>query len=391
MLRAIIHLNVADFAVAVERALNAGLKGRPVIVAAESAARAAVFDMSEEAFRSGVRKGMLLQKALRRCRDAVVLAPHPDRYDRAMSDVLKRVLAYSPLVERGWGDGHLFADVTGSGRLFGPPMDIAWRLRRQIRSDLGLDPIWSVAPNKLVAKVATRLVKPTGEYIVSAGEEEAFLGPLPVYLVPGIEAEDIVRLAEFNLFHVFQVARLSLPQLEIPFAARARLVYEAVRGIDPSPVPPAGQSPPKIVEDHEFGNDTNAVETVEGALYRLVERAAKQLRQKRLATKLVRVVLDYSDGVRSIRQMRSPQATSNDFALFALARRVLYLAWFRRVRVRHIRLVFDRLMFPPAQQQSLFAPENILEKHRTRLVGAIDTVRSRFGDDAIRVGRTLAA
>jgi DNA polymerase-4 len=389
--RAVIHLNVADFPVAVERMLDTRLKSRPVIVAADGAARATVFDMSEEAFQCGVKKGMRLQKALRRCREASVLAPHPDRYDRAMGGLLKQALAYSPLVEPGWGDGHLFVDVTGSSRLFGPPMDVAWRLRKQIRSDLGLDPIWSVAPSKLVAKVATRLVKPTGEYIVAAGEEEAFMAPLPIHLVPGIEAPDMVRLSEFNLFQAAQVAQLSLAQLKIPFASRARLIYEAVRGIDPSPVLPAGKTPPKLVEDHEFGNDTNTAETVEGALYRLVERAGKRLRRRRLTAKLVRVVLDYSDGVRSIRQMKARHATANDFTLFDLGRRVLYLAWFRRVRIRHIRLICDRLMFPPAQQLSLFAPEAELENRRIRLVGAIDAVRRRFGTDALRIGRTLAA
>ena len=64
-------------------------------------------------------------------------------------------------------------DVTGTSRLFGPAVDVAWRLGREIRRDMGLEPIWSVGPSKLIAKVATRLVKPRGEYIVGAGEEEA--------------------------------------------------------------------------------------------------------------------------------------------------------------------------------------------------------------------------
>nr|NIS42299.1 hypothetical protein [Desulfuromonadales bacterium] len=85
--------------------------------------------------------------------------------------------------------------------------------------------------------------------------------PLPVRLVPGIERDDLLRLQEFNLTHAFQVAALSLEQLEIPFAARARLLYEAVRGIDPSPVLPVGQKPPRVIADHEFGTDTNDVHT----------------------------------------------------------------------------------------------------------------------------------
>ena len=212
--RSIIHLNVADFAVAVERAVDCRLQDRPVIIAPEGATRAAVYDMSQEAYLSGIRKGMALRHAVRRCRDARILPPHPDRYEQAMRALLKRALPYSPFIENGDDDGHLFMDATGTNRLFGPPVDVAWRLRKQIRSDLRLDPIWSVAPNKLVAKVATRLVKPDGEYIVAPGEGIALLAPLPVSLVPGIEHADLMRLREFNLTHAFQVSALSLEQLE---------------------------------------------------------------------------------------------------------------------------------------------------------------------------------
>ena len=189
--RSIIHLNVADFAVAVERVVDSRLRKRPVIIAPEGATRAAVYDMSDEAYQNGVRKGMALRQALRFCRDATVLSPHPDRYERSMTALLKHALPFSPFIEMTDHNGHLFVDATGTGKLFGPPPDVAWRIRKIIRAEMGLDPIWSVAPNKLVAKVATRVVKPTGEYIVRAGDEEAFLGPLPIHLIPGIEQNDL--------------------------------------------------------------------------------------------------------------------------------------------------------------------------------------------------------
>ncbi|MGD2100165.1 MAG: hypothetical protein PVG35_21535 [Desulfobacterales bacterium] len=390
MNRSIIHLNVADFAVAVERAMDRRLHERPVIIAPEGAVRAAVYDMSNEAYLAGIRKGMALQRAVRLCKDIRVLPPHPHRYEQAMRDVLARALPYSPLIETGEDDGHLFMDATGTGRLFGPPQDVAWRLRRQVKADLGLDPIWSVAPNKLVAKVATRLVKPDGEYIVAAGEEKALLAPLSVHLVPGIERDDLLRLREFNLTHAFQVAALSLEQLEIPFVARARLLYEAVRGIDPSPVLPVGQKPPQMTADHEFGTDTNDVHTLESVLYRLVEQAGVRLRKRRRAARRIAIVLDYSDGMRRARQVAAQPATANDLTLFELARRALHLAWVRRVRIRHLRLVCDRLVFPPAQL-ALFVADRKGDQKRSGLINAIDTVRRRFGHEAVRFGRTLAA
>jgi len=390
MNRSIIHLNVADFAVAVERAVDRRLNERPVIIAPEGAARAAVYDMSNEAYMAGIRKGMALQRAVRLCKDVQILPPHPDRYELAMRDVLKRALPYSPLIETGETDGHLFMDATGTSRLFGPPMDVARRLHGQIKTDLGLNPIWSVAPNKLIAKVATRLVKPEGEYVVSAGEEESLLAPLPVSLVPGIERDDQLRLREFNLARVFQVSALSLAQLEVPFGSRAVSIYEAVRGIDPSPVLPVGQKPPKVIADYQFGNDTNNAHILEAVLYRLVEQVGSRLRRRRRTARRVAIILDYSDGMRLSRQMAARPATANDLSLFELARRIFRLTWTRRVRIRHMRLICDRLVFPPAQLE-LFAADQQAAEKRCGLITAIDVIRQRFGNEVLRFGRTLAA
>ncbi len=269
-------------------------------------------------------------------------------------------------------------------------MDVAWRLRRRIRDALGLDPIWSLAPNKLVAKVATRLVKPRGEYIVGAGEEETFLRPLPVSLIPGVESGDARHLGELNVTWVHQAAALTLAHLDILFGPRALSVHEAVHGIDPSPVLPAGQKPPAVTADWDFGEDTNDAARLEGALYRLVEAAGGELRTRRLAARRVAVAVDYSDGVRRIRQAAPRPATANDFTLFDAARQALRPAAARRVRVRHLRLVCDRLTFPPAQLD-LFAADRQAARRQARLVGAIDAVRGRFGPGAIQFGRAMAA
>ena len=388
--RSIIHLNVADFAVAVERAVDSRLRKRPVIVAPGGAARAAVYDMSDEAYQQGVRKGMLLRRALCYCRDAAVLPPHPERYEHAMTRFYKHVLPYSPLIEMTDHNGHLFIDATGTGKLFGPPPDVAWRIRKTVRADMGFDPIWSVAPNKLVAKVATRLVKPAGEYIVQTGDEEAFLRPLPLGLIPGIESQDLKRLQEFYLTYAGQVANLSLDQLSVVFGRSSRSLYDAVRGIDPSPVVAITKKRPLVKAGHEFGNDTNHVPVVEATLYRLIEQAGTQLRWRRLATKRIRILLDYSDGRRTARQTAADPPTANDFRLFALAKPILKRAWTRRVRIRHLRLICDRLVYPAAQME-LFPADEAKNKASDNLITALDAIRRRFGWNAIGKGRTIVS
>lgn len=386
--RTVVHLNIADFAVAVERQVDHRLKNHPVIIAPEESSRAVVYDMSEEAFRNGVRKQMPLRKAIRYCHDAIIVPPHPDRYERAMNDIFREVLPFSPLVEPGDVDGHVFIDTTGTSRLFGPPVDVAWQMYRRIKKSLGFAPVWSVSPSKLVSKVATRLVKPMGEYIVGEGEESAFLSPLPLFLIPGIEREDLRRFSELNLGFVHQAAGLTLDQLTVPFGKRAQFVFDAVRGVDPSEVLPADQKPPAIVADHEFGNDTNEVEIVERVVYQLVEKMGAGLRKLHKAARILAIVLDHSDGVRRVRQMSVNPPSANDMSLFKIARAILALAWTRRVRLRHIRLMCEKPVFPTAQLD-LF-PDPVLQKQEA-LFSAMDHIRERFGRDMIHMGRALAS
>jgi DNA polymerase-4 len=385
--RSIIHINVADFAVAVERLADPQLQDRPVIIAPQGAARAAVYDMSEEAYQAGVRKGMALRRARRLCRDARILPPHTARYEQAMAGLVRQALPFSPLIEPGEDDGHLFVDVSGTSRLFGPPVDVAWRLRNQSRKMLGLDPIWSLAANKLVAKVASRLVKPLGEYIVAPGDEAAFLSPLPVWLIPGIDRQDLARLREFNLTTVGQVTALKKTHLRTGFGRRADFLADALRGVDTAPVLPVGRQPPRVVLNHAFGTDTNKPGAVEGALYGLVEHAGRWLRRQGRAARRIHITVDYSDGRRCARQIRVKPASANDLALFPLARRALNLAWHRRVRIRHVRLCCDRLILPPAQIP-LFEEERKTIARQENIVAAMDRIRDRFGFQAVAMGRT---
>jgi DNA polymerase-4 len=151
-----------------------------------------------------------------------------------------------------------------------------------------------------------------------------------------------------------------------------------------------GQKPPRIIADHEFSNDTNDRSTLESALYRLVEQAGHQLRRRLRAACRVAVILDYSDGMRCARQVAAKPATANDLTLFELARRTLQRAWTRRIRIRHIRLICDRPTFPPAQLE-LFADDRKQKQRRRNLISTIDRIRNRFGNDAVQIGRTMAA
>jgi len=178
--------------------------------------------------------------------------------------------------------------------------------------------------------------------------------------------------------------------LRVIFGRRAGVLHETVRGVDPSPVRPAGSRPPRVAAAHEFGEDAHRAETLEGALYRLVEQVGARLRKMRLAAGRVRVVLDHSDGIQRSGRATLQPASANDLTLFESARRAFLQAWTRRVRIRRLQLTGTRLTYPPAQLP-LFAEPRREAARREQLVAAVDRIRGRFGADALRFGRTLAA
>ena len=381
MERAIIHLNIADFAAAIETCRAPALKGYPVVIAPLGAPRAVVYDMSETAYQEGIRKGMPLTRVRRINRSARIVPPSFNRYEMAMQDLLKQTRSITPLVESGITDGHLFLDVTRSGRLFGPPVDMAFRLRQTFKKHFGLDPIWSVATNKLVAKVATRMVKPVGEYIVGPGEEEAFLSPVPIGLIPGLEKIEIERLSAFNLSFVFQVKQLTLNQLKIAFQHRAMAIYDKIHGIDTAPVTRSGNATDMIQADHEFDDDTNDAGQLEGALYLMAESISRTLRTSRRQARQMRLILSYSDGLQATGRTRLQPGTTQDITLFKALRPVLEKTWRRRVRIRHMRLLCDKA--GPAWIQAQLFDAQSENKHQKALIKTVDQIRDRFGKHAV--------
>jgi DNA polymerase-4 len=384
--RSVLHFNVADFAVAVERVSDNSLKEKPLIIAPLQAARPLVYDMSEEAFREGVRKGMGLKQAIRRCRQAAILIPRIPLYQKAMAAFLKELQNYSPLIEHGRADGHFFVDVTGTHRLLGPAPDVGWRVRRHVKKGLGINPIWALGSNKLIAKVASRLVKPVGEYIVTPGEEDVFLAPLPVELLPGVTPRELEKLMEFRLTTIGALAGMSRNQLMVPFGSRCDFLHGLSHGVDESKVSDPRSAPATIDYEHLFDDDTNNRREVEGIITKLASRAGHQLREQQQVSRRVGVWLRYTDGGHVVRQASLKKGTSGDFLLHELALTALERAWVRRTRIRSCRLVCDRFQ-RKSPQLPLFPEPTKQNKQEEQVLGAVDQLRNRFGHEIIGLGR----
>lgn len=377
MERKIIHLNIADFSVAVERLVDSSLRTRPLIIAPQTP-RATVYDMSEEAYRDGVRKDMPLIQARKRCRHALILPPAPERYEKAIRCCIRHALPFTPQVERAPGAGHLFLDVTGTHRLFGPPPDIGWRIRNSLRRELGLDPIWSVAPNKLVAKVASRIVKPAGEYVVAEGEERDFLAPLPLSLLPFVPRKAHLRLWEVGVRSIGQAAALSPQDLCLLCGYRVESFYRALQGVDRTPVGLPSTPDQRFFFQHHFAPDSNCEKTVRHAALDLARQAAHALRRQKLDCRRLAFTLIYSDSIRITRQASCKHITDDGHDLEQMTLTALFRAWRRRVRLRTVQLACT-LVRRSVRQLSLFHGVNIRQQRQRALQEHIDTIHEKFG------------
>lgn len=378
--RNVLHVNIANFYVAVARVLTPRLRGYPVGVATAGAQRRVLLDVSSEAREAGLYRGMLLERAKRRCPDLVVLSPMPEAYRRAGKALVGEAAGLSPRVEPA-GPGHVFVDLTGTARLFGSSLDIADRLHKSLWNSYRLPSTVGLGSSKMVSKVATRVIKPEGLCRVEGGCEEEFMAPLPITFLPGVDPSIVRRLVQFNLRLIKDLHLLSAEQLARALGAVAFDICRFAHGIDPAPVRELRQPEPLIEEAVIFEEQTNDERVIRRKLRMLVERAGMRVRHMALSCGTLVLAITYSDGLAARRTTRLPTPLSGDLSLFERFAAMLTSACTRRIRLASMRIAL-RDLSSPYGQMDLFVDT----QRETDLMGALDGIRRRFGMEAVRFG-----
>lgn len=384
---AIVHINVTGFASAVAMARDSALRDRVFVVAESRAGRAVLLDVSPQALREGLAPGMALSEAERRVRNLRVLAPDPVALARAGREMLAAVQPFAPLVEQAPG-GHLYLDLSGTSRLFGPPQDTAIRIRRNIIERLNLDPALAVAPNKLTAKVATRTLRPAGFASIRMDEAADFLSWQDITLLPGIGPTLLRLLHTAGLYTIGDLAELSDREAKILLGKNYRKLLDSARGIDMEPVYDCSRTSSAIERELRFQGDVSEREVLRGSLMALVEDAGMALRQQRLAARALTLGLQYADGIQRWSRKQFYAPLSLDQGIYREAEGCLDAVMDRRVRIRIIRLGLDNLERDYGEQD-LFIPET--GDIQGRLQKVLDMNRHRFGMESLVRGTTLLA
>jgi DNA polymerase-4 len=374
----IIHVDVAAFAVEVERLVHPELRRRPVLVAPVGPARSVVTALSQEAWDAGIRKGMVLARAMRYCRDAVVLPPNEPLYARASRAICSILMGYSPVLEPS-GYGHAWLDITGTGRLLGPPRDAAWRAQREIRQRLRLETSVGVAANKMVSRIASVVSKPIGLQDVHPGDEASFLAPLPVRLLPGVGPKTQELLAELNIRIIRELAVMRPDHLALAFGSSGFLLHQHALGIDRTPVYPP-RAVPALVEEKTLAEDSNDWEVLKGVLSELCMRAGERLRHEGQRAGRMDLHIRYSDYREGNGMEKLVPPAQSSSALYARAERLLARILTRRTRVRSMYLRLTGVSRGPVQLDLFADPDSL---RQVKLESALDQLRRRYGPSVI--------
>jgi DNA polymerase-4 len=371
----ILHADLDAFYASVEQRDDPRLRGRPVIVGG-----GVVLAASYEAKAYGVRTAMGGAQARRLCPHAVVVSPRISAYSEASAAVFEVFNDTTPLVE-GLSIDEAFLDVGGLRRVSGTPVEIARRLKRDVRERVGLPITVGVARTKFLAKVASALAKPDGLLVVPPDTELAFLHPLPVERLWGVGAVTAEKLRARGISTVAHVARLPEAALVAMLGrASGRHLHALAHNRDPRPVQ-IGRRRGSIGSQRSLGRSPTSPEEVDAAVVALVERVTRRMRRAGRLGRTVVLRLRFDDFSRVTRSHTLPRATAESRPILATARDLLADArpLIDRRGLTLVGVAVGNLDDDGAVQLTLpFEAGGI-----GTLDGALDCVRDRYGSTAV--------
>jgi DNA polymerase-4 len=379
--RTILHADMDAFYAAIEQRERPELRGKPVIVGGDGP-RQVVSTCSYEARKFGVHSAMPGVQAKRLCPHGIFVAPRMELYAAVGAQVREVFGEFTDQVEPLSLD-EAFLDVTGSRALFGDGAQIGARLKQEVKARTQLTVSVGVATSKYVAKVASDLRKPDALVVVPPGTERAFLAPLPVTRLWGVGPATRGLLERAGLHTIGDVQSRSEAQLTAAFGQNlGEHLFVLANGLDAREVEPVREAK-SIGHEMTFVEDLMKADEVREVLLQLAEMVGRRLRREGVHAGVVRLKLRHPDFTTLSRQ-RQVQPTADDLVLYRVACELLDACWPGRPGVRLLGVTAARLSGGGGPVQgALFAPAM---KKRERILAAMDAIRDRHGESAVRHG-----
>ena len=386
MSRLILHLDLDAFFCAVEETRDPSLRGKAFAVGGKPDERGVVASCSYAARMFGVRSAMPMVRALRLCPQLIIVSSRHRIYGEVSKQVMARLNKLTSLVEQISID-EAFLDISDINET---PERLARRLQSGVRNELGLPCSIGIASNKLVAKIATEVGKkaaksgnpPFALTIVPAGEEAAFMAPLPAEMLWGVGPKTSARLNELGIHTIGDIAKWPEGEMIRLFGENGRELSRHARGIDDRPIVTERETK-SISQEETFARDVRDDKSLEKTLKEQAAEVARQLRNNNLAGTTIKLKIRWPDFTTLTRQSTLSQPTNQSEEISKVA-----LDLMRTVRKsgQAVRLIGVGVsgLGPPIRQLSLWDTES--EKSR-RLQEAVDALKEKYGEKAIHHGK----
>jgi len=387
--RVIFHLDMDAFFVSVEELYDPSLKGKPVLIGGRPNERGVVAAASYAARKFGCHSAMPLRQAYKLCPQAVFLPGDMQRYKKCSREARAVMQDFSPLVEMASID-EAYIDMSGSERLFGPPLRVAHLLHQAMKERTGLNCSIGLSTARVVSKICSDQAKPNGVLWIPPGCEAAFLAPLEAARIPGVGKATEQRLKGLGVRTIGDLQRLGAGPLGKELGLVGSSLYEKAFGRD------AGgwfageigeeEEAKSIGHEHTFALDTADEEQLIETLSRLCQMVARRMREHGLAARRVQLKLRYKDFTTITRSRTLERPTLLDQQLFAVARELFFANWKRGSAIRLIGV--QGALFEPERQMDLLVDVGG-EQRQLQAMSVADRLRDKYGESVVSLGRGL--
>ncbi|MEL6750674.1 MAG: DNA polymerase IV [Pseudomonadota bacterium] len=379
----IAHIDCDAFYASVEKRDNPELADKPVIVGGGT--RGVVTTCCYVARINGVRSAMAMFQALKACPHATIIRPRMGHYAMVGRDIRERMRELTPAVEPLSID-EAFLDLSGTARLHGmPPALTLAHFARRIEREVGISVSVGLAPNKFLAKIASDFEKPRGFSVIGAGEAYEFLGRQPVSLIWGVGKATQARLAADNLHMISDLQTQDEADMMRRYGSMGLRLSRLSRGEDFRRVSPSS-SAKSVSAETTFNSDYRESEELLPILRRLSEKVAARLKEKQMAGQTVVLKLKTSKFRSLTRNTTLPDPTQLADRIFAVGRAMLE----KELGLTAYRLI--GIGVSDLQSDESADPGDLIDAgatRRARAERAMDSVRARFGSEAVETGLTF--
>lgn len=378
------HMDCDAFYASVEKRDNPELADKPVIVGGGK--RGVVSTACYIARICGVRSAMPMFQALKLCPEAIVVKPRMSVYVEVSGHIREMMKELTPAIEPLSLD-EAFMDLTGTERLHGqPPAVMLARLTKRMKDELGITGSIGLSHNKFLAKVASDLDKPNGFSVVGAAETQDFLREKPVGLIWGVGHVTREGLERAGIRTFSDLLRWEKEDLVAKFGGMGNRLWHLARGQDQRRV--SAHEPVKSISNETtFFEDTSDPDILDGHIWRLSEKISDRAKARGLVGRVVTLKLKLSNHKQVTRRVSLTDSTQIADRIYRTARGLFDQAGvdgpFRLLGVG----VSD---LQPEDKGDLSG--DLLDPNSGRRANAeraTDSIRKRFGSDAIVKGRSL--